>query len=260
MSQSERYLSSSETARRLGVTVKALRVYERHGLVSPLRDANGWRAYGPAQLATLHQVLALKHLGLPLARIAALIAQREASLEDVLNLQERALTVESARVSRALALIGEAKTRLKAGEAFSIDDLTQLTKETTMSIKPTDREMKEIFAPLSEKHFTPDQMAELGKKTFDQEQVSREWDTLIYEAKALMIKGNPASAEAQDLAQRWQAQIAKFTGGDPELFNRLGNVWKDAMADPKAAPKLPMNPEIFAFVGQALAAAKKAGT
>jgi hypothetical protein len=31
------------------------------------------------------------------------------------------------------------------------------------------------------------------------------------------------------------------------------------MSDPKAAPKLPMNPEMFAFMGKALAKLKEAG-
>lgn len=256
----EQFLRPSETARRLGVTVKALRVYEQRKMVTPVRGENGWRAYGPDQLSALHQVLALKRLGLPLARIADLVSRRETSLDAVLKLQERVLSVESSRVNQALVLVRAAKARLDAGEALSIDDLAQLTKETTMSTKPSHDEMKAIFEPLTQKHFTPEQLAELGKKPFDQNAVSHEWDALIAEAKLLMNKGDPASPEAMNLARRWQAQVARFTGGDPELFIRLGNVWKDAMADPEAAPKLPMNTELYAFVGKAIAAAKSAGT
>jgi len=36
-------------------------------------------------------------------------------------------------------------------------------------------------------------------------------------------------------------------------------VWGDAMADPKAGPQLPLNPEIFAFVGKAAAKLKEMG-
>ena len=38
---SERFLSPSETARRLGVGVRALRLYERKGLVRPGRTQAG---------------------------------------------------------------------------------------------------------------------------------------------------------------------------------------------------------------------------
>lgn len=37
------HLSPSETARRFGVSVKALRLYERRGLLQPLRSEAGWR-------------------------------------------------------------------------------------------------------------------------------------------------------------------------------------------------------------------------
>jgi len=46
--------TAAATARRLGLTVRALRVYERHGLVQPGRTAAGWRVYGPAEIARLH--------------------------------------------------------------------------------------------------------------------------------------------------------------------------------------------------------------
>ncbi|MGN6149602.1 MAG: MerR family transcriptional regulator, partial [Rhizomicrobium sp.] len=47
MLMKDQYLSPSEAARRLGVSVKALRVYEQRGLVKPLRSQADWRAYGP---------------------------------------------------------------------------------------------------------------------------------------------------------------------------------------------------------------------
>ncbi len=253
----DRYLSPAETASRLGVTIKALRLYERHGLVAPLRSAAGWRVYGPTQVARLHQVLALKALGLPLKRIGELLQGR--GLGDVLAIQERVLAAESGRLAHALALVRQAKARLATGDMLSLDDLTQLAKETTMTTKPTDAEIKEIFDPLIETHFTDEQRAALAAKPFDQAAATAEWDALIAECKALMAKGDPASPEAIGLARRWQAQMAKFTGGDPELFKRAGAVWKDAMNDPAAAPKLPLDPAMFGFIAQATAAGKAAG-
>jgi DNA-binding transcriptional MerR regulator len=67
------HLSPAETAKRFGISIKALRLYEQHGLLKPLRTANGstgaaWRVYGSDQIARLHQILALKRLGLSLGQ------------------------------------------------------------------------------------------------------------------------------------------------------------------------------------------------
>lgn len=70
MAKPEPYLRSAEAARRLGVSGKALRIYEAQGLVRAERTAAGWRVYGSEQIARLHQVIALKGFGFPLSRIA----------------------------------------------------------------------------------------------------------------------------------------------------------------------------------------------
>jgi DNA-binding transcriptional MerR regulator len=251
MAANEQHLNPAEVARRLGLSPKALRLYEEQGLVTPVRAANGWRAYGPKEIAVLHQVVALKRLGLPLSRIAELLHRRPVALETLLAVQERALSREGARVEHALALVRSARATLATGKALSVDDLITLTRETTMTTKAQHEEMKAIFDPIVEKHFTPDEMKELGQRAYDQQEVSRAWDGLMAEAKALMAKGDPGSAEAMDLARRWMALVGQFTGGDPKLAAKVKSVWNDAMADPKAAPKLPLNPEIFAFVGEA---------
>ena len=128
-----------------------------------------------------------------------------------------------------------------------------------MTTKPTKDELKAIFDPIIEKHFTPDEITERQSVSYDQDQVTAEWDALIAEAKALMANGDPASPAALDLARRWKAQVEKFTQGSSQLDAKARAVWTDAMSDPTAAPKLPMNPEIFAFMGKAAAKLKDAG-
>lgn len=259
MSSKDQNLSPAEAAKRLGVSQKALRLYESRGLVAPLRSATGWRTYGPAEIARLHQVLALKSLGLPLARIAELMQGRLGTLAKVLELQEQTLARESTRVGHALELVRAARTKLEAGHDLTIDDLTTLTKETTMTTRARQDEMKAVFDPLIEKHFTEEEIAERRTQTFDQDQVTREWDALIAEANILIAKGNPASPAALDLARRWKVQVEKFTQGNPLVDAKVRAVWSDAMSDPKAAPKLPMNPELFAFMGKAAAKLRELG-
>jgi phosphoribosylaminoimidazole-succinocarboxamide synthase len=130
---SELFLSPIATARRLGVGVRALRLYERKGLVRPGRTQAGWRVYGPAEIARLHQVLTLKSLGLSLAHIGQLLKGRMADLPALLALQEDVLTVRINDMLRARKSVQAARDKVARDEALSLDDLIDLVRETTMS-------------------------------------------------------------------------------------------------------------------------------
>ncbi|ABB13182.1 MerR family transcriptional regulator [Burkholderia lata] len=91
MSDVTRGLSASEAAMRLGVSVKALRLYERQGLVAPGRTAAGYRAYGPDDLARATEIAALRALGLSLAQVTSVLEGDARSLSDALATHEAAL-------------------------------------------------------------------------------------------------------------------------------------------------------------------------
>ena len=247
------HLSPAEIRKLLGVSIKALRLYERYGLLSPQRTASGWRVYGPEQVARLHQVLALKGLGLSLTRIADLL--RGSSLGEILEAQERALLKERARLAGALKLVRKARDRLNDGDELSLEALVKLGRETARAPKLSDAEVEAIFEPIIDRHFSRVERSVLGQRAYDQAQVSKQWNTLIAEAKRLTKIGDPASKDAVNLARRWKVLIDRFTDGDPQMLSRAGAVWKDALADPAVAPRLPLNAKIFAFIGRAMAAA-----
>jgi phosphoribosylaminoimidazole-succinocarboxamide synthase len=129
----ERFLSPGETARRLGVGVRALRLYERKGLVSPGRTAAGWRVYRPSEIERLHQVLTLKSLGLSLARITQLLGGRVADLPALLALQEDVLTTRIDDLQRARQSVQAARAKVSHDRRLSLEDLIDLVRETTMS-------------------------------------------------------------------------------------------------------------------------------
>jgi DNA-binding transcriptional MerR regulator len=255
----ERYLSAAEAAEALGVSTRALRLYEQRGLVAPLRTQAGWRAYGPDALARLHQILALKRLGLSLAEVGGLLKGRLGRLEAVLELQEQALAARQAETAHALELVRRARKRLAAGHALSVDDLTTLTRETTMSGKYDEEEMKAVFEPLIGKHYDAESREALSQRTYDQAAVSKAWEALIADAQAAMAKGDPTAPEAIAVARRWQDLVGQFTGGDPKITASLKGVWQEAMSDPASSRRLPFGPELMAFVQQAAEAASRQG-
>ncbi len=60
MRPSAHVLSPAEAAQRLGVSAKALRLYEERGLLCPIRTEAGWRAYGPQEMAGAAKIAALR--------------------------------------------------------------------------------------------------------------------------------------------------------------------------------------------------------
>jgi len=142
--EKERWFGPGETARRLGVTTKALRVYEREGLVVPHRAESRWRLYGPTQIARLHQVIVLRDLGLPLKSIKTLVGSHS-RLRDVLQLQRESLLSQQGKISRAIDLIETAQRQLDEGRDLSLDDLATLTKETVVQQSTDHKKFAERF-------------------------------------------------------------------------------------------------------------------
>ena len=56
--------------------MRALRVYERQGLIKPARSGKGWRLYGPSELQRLNIIVTLKTFGMTLAQIRSLLKTR----------------------------------------------------------------------------------------------------------------------------------------------------------------------------------------
>ena len=68
-------LQVGQLASGTGLTVRALHHYDNIGLLKPSgRTASGYRLYNRGDIARLHQILALRRFGLPLAEIIALLA------------------------------------------------------------------------------------------------------------------------------------------------------------------------------------------
>lgn len=131
-------LAAHECAERIGLTARALRLYEKRGLIKPRRTEKGWRLYGADEIARLHEVLALKQLGLSLARITALLQGKAVDLDRILTLQQAALREQHSRAERGLSLVGAARAKLSTGGSLSTDELIKLAKEATMSETQTD--------------------------------------------------------------------------------------------------------------------------
>jgi len=99
-------LLAAEAARHLGVSAKALRLYERRGLLRPARTGAGYRRYGPEDLRTARDVVALRALGLGLAQVAQV-------LQGDAEATQQALALRAAELGRQFAALQHMGERLR---------------------------------------------------------------------------------------------------------------------------------------------------
>lgn len=126
-------LTAAECARSLGLTTRALRVYEARGLICPKRTQKNWRLYGNREIARLGEILVLQKMGLTLSAIARVLEGQQTDLAALLTLQEETLQGRHAHIEQSLVIVRSLKAKQASGEVLSADDMIKLAKETTMS-------------------------------------------------------------------------------------------------------------------------------
>jgi DNA-binding transcriptional MerR regulator len=122
----EQFVGPAEAAARLGISPKALRLYEQRGLVRPVRSEAGWRAFGPAEMARLGEVVALRALGLSLAQVDRLLRGDGAALEPALAAHQQVLEMEMRRVGKTVEAVRAIRDGLAAGRILPVAELARL--------------------------------------------------------------------------------------------------------------------------------------
>ena len=247
--------TAAAVAKRFGVSVKALRVYEDAGLLKPARTVAGWRIYRQPEIERLSAILALKQLGLPLKRIGELL-RGSGDLAAALALQEAALEDAKAEAEEALRLVRAARAKLKGKQHLSPDELGKLVRSTAVS----EFKWNDKMEALAQKHYTPEQLAEIRSRGFtadDQKRVGAAWAQIYADIDALGPDPDPATPRALAIGRRAQALIQEFTQGDPALFRAAGAMDREAMADPEIAQKMPTKPSHWQFMSRVFAEPKK---
>lgn len=127
MSSSAQFLNATEAARRLGVSVKALRLYEERGLIVPVRTSVGWRTYGPAEMQRAGEIAALRSLGLSLAQIGRVLVGGTQQLGPTLAEQQALLEARTQDLHDTVEKVRRLRQDLAADRASTLREWTQKT-------------------------------------------------------------------------------------------------------------------------------------
>jgi DNA-binding transcriptional MerR regulator len=122
------FLNASEAAVRLGVSVKALRLYEQRGLIAPVRTAAGWRAYGPDQMARAAEIVALRQLGLSICQVARVLGGDSDGLEPALAAHQATLEDRVHQLVGAVDEVRRLRADLAGGQAPAVRELARLLR------------------------------------------------------------------------------------------------------------------------------------
>ena len=126
MTASAPFLSAAEAAKRLGVSAKALRLYEQRGLVAPARTPAGWRAYGPEQMAQAAEIVALRRLGLSLAQVARALGGEPDGLAPALAAHQATLEGRRRELLGMIEKLRGVRADLARGRAPARGELARL--------------------------------------------------------------------------------------------------------------------------------------
>lgn len=198
-------MTAAECARRTGLTVRALRVYERAGLLKPARSAKDWRVYGPTEIERLNIITALKGFGLTLAQIRKSFGAAPPVLAAVLDMQLKTWAARRVAADRAIAMIQSASARLHTRAILSIEELCELMRSTEMT------NLQAVMREMINQHITPEQEREWltywaqrdPGETSVSEEARAAFKLIVQEYYELMKRGAaPDSDAVQDVTER----------------------------------------------------------
>ena len=199
-----------EFAELAGVTVKALHHYDRLGLLKPRRTAAGYRVYSTSDLERLQQIVALKFLGVPLKKMRAVLDRDPLPLEAAFRTQREVLEDKRRLLDRAIEALADAERAIASGTP-SAEILQHVIRVVVMQ-----------DIDVMRKYFS-DEAWPKGREHFG-EWPSAEWQALYRDVGAA-IGGDPGSAAAQALADRWLALAMAPAGSD--MRTGLHRAWAD---------------------------------
>jgi MerR family transcriptional regulator, thiopeptide resistance regulator len=242
-----RFYRMHEFAERSGVTVKALRHYDRLGLLQPRRSRSGYRLYSESDLERLERIAALKFLGVPLRQINAILDQAGVTLPQALRMQRSVLEDKRLTLDRLIRAIQDAEQALTSDRAAEAAAWKRIIEVIAMQ--------NDVEA--MRKYYSEE--AWLKRKSHYEQWPSADFENLFREIGAALGE-DPAGEKAQALTLRWKQVLNVAVTGDPEVQAGALAAWNDREHWPAAMREKVQElkiAEAVEFLAQTMAASWK---
>lgn len=202
-------LKVGELARRTGLTVRTLHHYDEIGLLAPSgRSEAGYRLYSQADVQRLHGIQTMRQMGLALSDIGDLLVGEGMAPERIIGQQIRALDQQITQATELRARLTMLRDGLMAGAEPDMGNwLEALALMTTYGKYFSAAELKQIFTNWN--------------------LIEADWLVVKDLVRSAMDRQQPPdSPEVQALAYRWMALMLHWMGGDLDLLDRWGHMFR----------------------------------
>ena len=219
-------LTIGDVAMRTGLTERALRHYEKEGLIAPARTAAGRRFYLARDLEALAQVTALKRAGFTLAQIREM-KRGKADLATLVEAQLAALIELRCEIEIAVGLLSSVMSKIAKGEAIDAISLCEIIKTGEMTME--EQKWKKVL----DRYYTPEEQAHWKKRKevtadlmgLDQASYTRSWEDLTARIEA-SLPLDPACEKAQQFVAEWNRLLEPFMKiATPEMQKGAAAMW-----------------------------------
>ena len=227
------------------VSVRTLHHYDHIGLLRPSAySEGGHRLYSEEDLLRLHQILTLRYLGFSLKEIGELLDRPDFDLVASMQIQRNVLRDRISELETIEAALAElVDNRLETGQ-WRWDLVVEASTSVQGRRIQKGREMEKYYTPEQIKQFE-----ELGNRVGPEaiKEIERKWTELFADINA-SYDLDPASPEAQALADRWDALLKETMApydAYPDLKEAVNeNYHKGTFGDMPGAP----GSKEFAFI------------
>lgn len=238
-----------DVVRRTGLTERAIRFYEKNGLLRAARTAAGQRVYGEDTLRTLAIVRVLKRAGFSLSEIRKLM-QASMPVRSIVAAQMESLKSAEASIQQSIRLLSALQAELERDPASEANILGRIA------------DLSERFEPnaawraVFDRYFTKDRQAAWKKMnqklagTVDPERHNQAWLKLIAEIKAALPL-DTASAKAQHLLKRWDELMAPFNRVATERQKKEAKAFWSRVGEWGSSVNQPMTQAVADFIRDA---------
>lgn len=201
----DRTYSTAAFAALAGVTPRALRHYDRLGLLTPRRSDTGYRRYVERDLEVLEEIIALKFIGVPLKQIAGILSRPERPFTQVLRAQREALEARRRVLAKAVDAITAAEMALGSDQGIAADAIRQIIE--VMHMDQDHEQLFETYGAMLKAKVS--HLAAMSEQ--DRAALKQEWSALVEEIRSALGEP-PAGAKAQGLLDRWLSLQRAATG------------------------------------------------